>query len=263
MDSETWRLLPYHNGSSAYHFALSDALARHVRTPTIWWHATESPTLILGAGQASGDIDLEACADAGVRIVKRQAGGASVYAARDVLGLDIALPSDHPLVAGDILEAYRWLGEVWVDATKSLGANSRLVSIAEARASQQSTQYAEALRLACFGSLSPYEVAVAQKKLVGLAQVRRRSGILLQSGIHLWFSAREFCALLRTSEPGKVAQLLEEVAIGLAEATGRSLNEGDVMDAFHRSIRRLLGVRLAEGEWTEQELQRAHTVECI
>jgi lipoate-protein ligase A len=262
MERESWRLLPYHNGSSAYHFALSDALVRHVTVPTIWWHATESPTLILGAGQASEAVDLEACARAGVRIVKRQAGGASVYASRDVLGLDIALPADHPLVAGDILEAYHWLGEVWVDTTRSLGAKSRLVTIAEARASQQA-EHAEVLRLACFGTLSPYEVAVAHKKLVGLAQVRRRSGILLQAGIYLRFSAQELSSLLRTAEPRRVARLLEEAAIGFDEATDRSVNERDVMDAFHRSVRRLVGVELIEGEWSELELERAQAVQRV
>jgi lipoate-protein ligase A len=179
-----------------------------------------------------------------------------------VLGLDIALPAGHPLVAGDILEAYRWLGAVWVDATRSLGANSRLVTIAEARASQQA-EHAELLRLACFGSLSPYEVAIEHKKLIGLAQVRRRSGILLQAAIHLRFSGRELSSLLRTSERSQLARLLDEVAIGLDEATGRAVSERDVMEAFHRSSRRLLGVELVEGGWSELELQHAREAEPV
>jgi hypothetical protein len=56
---------------------------------------------------------------------------------------------------------------------------------------------------------------------------------------------------------------LDEVAIGLDEATGRAVSERDVMEAFHRSSRRLLGVELVEGGWSELELQHAREAEPV
>ncbi len=53
---------------------------------------------------------------------------------------------------------------------------------------------ADLLRRACCGSLSPYEVAIGARKLVGLAQVRRRGGVLFQVRLPLiWRGARPSC----------------------------------------------------------------------
>ena len=81
--------------------------------PTVWWHWTADPTVILGAGQLAAEVDLEACKAAGIHVVKRHSGGTTVYADPSLLGLDVALPPGHPLVEEDVVESYRWLGEVW------------------------------------------------------------------------------------------------------------------------------------------------------
>jgi lipoate-protein ligase A len=186
--------------------------------------------------------------------VKRQAGGTAVFAASNVLGLDIALPPDHPLNLPDIVETYRWLGEVWIRATRALGANSRLISIDEARIATRKVRANSAnLTLACFGTLSPYEVAVDRRKLVGLAQVRRRTGTLLQAGIHLRFQASTLAALLTTTRREETEKLLHEAAIGLHEASGRNVSMLEVIQAFELSLVRSLDVELRPGSWTDQE----------
>jgi lipoate-protein ligase A len=227
--------------------------------PTVWWHSTNRPTLILGAGQSLNQVNRAACEAAGVLLVKRQAGGAAVYAGPGVLGLDVALPPDHPLVLPDVVETYRWLGEVWLAALAPLGVRGRLVSVQEARA-QVPGPFAQFTRMACFGSLSPYEVTLGGRKLVGLAQVRRRGRALLQAGIHLGFDAHGLSSLLASDDPAGLAGALADAAVGLAEVAPGNLAEADVMSAFAQALEQTLEVELEAGDWTEEERRHAGEV---
>jgi lipoate---protein ligase len=250
-----WRRLPYDVGCSSRHFAASDALVRHAAVGTIWWHSAEEPTLIIGPAQGSHAFDFRLCERENVKIVKRQSGGTAVYAAPDVLGLDVAMPANHPLVVPDIVETYRWLGEIWVETARSLGADAHLVSISEARQSKRGTaSHGGALALACFGSLSPYEVVVGRRKLVGLAQVRRRTGTLIQAGIHQSFDAERLTRLLAIEHRFEVAVELNARAIGLNDATGRVVGLEEIMHGFERAFARYLAAELVSGDWSATEI---------
>lgn len=243
-----WRTLPYDIGPSARHFAHSDILVRRATTPTIWWHSADQPTLILGPGQREEGIDSAECRRRGVTVTHRQAGGAAVLAGPGVLGLDVALPGGHPLALSDIVEAYRWLGEAWVAAARQLGANAELVTIELARARRAGSNPA------CFGSLSSYEVAVDGRKLVGLAQLRRRNGVLLQSAIHLRFDADGLACLLRMRDEERRA--LQQSAVGLEEIAGAQ-TENDIMETFAWVLRDTMDVTLQKGAWTDADLEAA------
>jgi lipoate-protein ligase A len=193
-----------------------------------------------------------------VCLVKRQAGGTSVFASAGVLGLDIALPACHGLVSSDVVEGYRWLGEVWTFALQDLGVATRLVSIEEARATTPpEDDVADALRAACFGTLSPYEVLSNGRKLVGLAQVRRRAGVLLQSGVHRHFDGDTLARLLRPGDPSTLAQALQKVAVGLDELDVDVPTTSKVMSAFGKCLEQHQNVRLRDGEWTRDEIDLA------
>lgn len=256
---ETWRLLPYDRGSSAEHFARSDALARLVEQPTVWWHSTDVPTLILGAGQRLQEV-IEACQNMGVLVLKRQAGGTSVFASTGVLGLDIALPPEHRLVSTDVVEAYRWLGEIWLETMHSLGIRSHLVSIEEARAAPPVRPgVARLLAAACFGTISPYEILSGSRKLVGLAQVRRRTGTLFQSGVHHHFDADSLARVLGGKESGgaELADALRAAATGVDEVAPSGVTTDDVIPAFLQQLQRSQNVCLSPGDWTQQEVAHA------
>jgi lipoate---protein ligase len=251
-----WRRLPSNSGSSVDHTRRSDALSRLVQRPTVWWHWTEEPTIILGAGQRSAVVDLNACKVEGVRVITRNSGGATVYADPSLLGLDIALPPLHPLLGKDVVESYRWLGEVWLVALDFLGITGRLVSVEEARAKRQPSLPEESiLRLACFGSLSPYEVVVDGRKLVGLSQVRRNGRALFQSGVYLTFQSRPLTQLLFAADRAAADQALETVATGLDAAAGHEISRGEVMQAFSGALADRLGVVEVDGTWTTEEVE--------
>lgn len=251
-DSGRWRLLPYHVGATAAHFALSDALVRCGPKPTVWWHSTARPTLILGPTQSR--LDLTAARRAGVDVVRRSAGGAAVYAGPGVLGQDVFLPAGHSLAPADVVEGYRWLGESWLRALTSLGAEGHLVSVDEARGQPPPDPD---VAMACFGALSPYEVTAGDRKLVGLAQVRRAHGTLLQAAIHLQFDAARLAAVLPARRPQFLADRLSSVAVGLTDVLGSDVTVGEVMESVNRSIADRAGIALEPDSWTASELKYA------
>jgi lipoate---protein ligase len=251
---EKWRCLPHDGGSSDRHALQSDALSRLVTSPTLWWHWTDGAAIIKGAGQTRVDLDLEACSAAGIRVITRSSGGTAVYADPALLGLDVALPPGHPLLRADVVESYRWMGELWIHTLALLGVSGHLVSIEEARAQARPPQPIETiLQIACFGSISPYEVLVHGRKLVGLSQVRRAGRALFQSGIYLKFEADALVRLLLLPDRATAARQLEEAATGLHPVAGRTIPRGEIIQAFSTVLHDRLGVVELAGDWTAAE----------
>src|SRR5207253_10286832 len=76
----------------------------------------------------------------------------------------------------------------------------------------------------CYGVLSPYEVVVGAKKLVGLAQVRRRHAALFVFGV-LLRNQSHLAEYLQVPDEATRHQLRGELmdrTVGLAELTSRS-----------------------------------------
>lgn len=116
----------------------------------------------------------------GPEILVRSSGGGAVLAGPWMLAASVALPADHVLVSGGAIDSYRWLGECVAAALRECG-----VAAARAIAPQKMARTRNPSEWACFGALSPWEVVAGERKIAGLAQVRRRRGILLVTGVLL------------------------------------------------------------------------------
>jgi lipoate-protein ligase A len=188
---------------------------------------------------------------------KRRSGGTAVFADRQHLWLDVALPAGHRLLLPDITASYRWFGEVWVAALARVGIETRVVEPDEAR--ELNAGLDPEVRRACFGGVSPYEVLAGNSKIVGLAQIRRRQGGLLQAGIYGRWEPERVADLLGGSEADRQsrARLLRERGISIEELAGASVTLDDVLDAWEGALADSLGVELVEDGWTEAELAAA------
>ena len=210
-----WRVLPFHVLPAAEQLHLTETLGQEVasgRAPaTLRWYSYDTPALVLGIGQAATDVNLAAVKKDGVAIVKRASGGAVVFARPGFLALDIALPMTSPLVIPDVVESYRWLGAAFAEALTLLAPTHAkritLVTPAAARADQSEQRGAPPATpnrdrsVACFGVLSPYEVALAMdaaplRKVIGFSQIRKRGVTLFQAGVYATFSGEELACYL-------------------------------------------------------------------
>ena len=119
-----------------------------------------------------------------VEVLVRAAGGGAVLVGPWMLGLSALLPAAHPLAACGPVPSYRWLGECLAQSLQQVGVAATTLSPDALRA-RRGERPALALDWACFGGLSPWEVLVGERKIAGLAQVRRRQGVLLVAGVLL------------------------------------------------------------------------------
>jgi len=222
---------------------------------TIGWSQAQPRALVLGRAAGEPAADLDACARLGVEVVRRRSGGGPVLWDGNLLGLDVWLPRGHRLAPDDVVETYRWLGEGLAAGLAELGAPARVVPVAEARADRPGDDPAEvAAARSCFGALSPYEVVVDGRKVVGLAQVRRPSGALLQAGIALRFDARLLAELLRRDGAGadEVARALDRRAVGLLDLVPE-LDARSLTAVLERHIAARAEVEWADGRLDEPE----------
>ena len=265
MSDAGWiRQLPWSVAPADQQIAWSGALLdglEHTGVPALRWYGMAPDALLLGSAQRPAELDPAACAAAGVSVHRRFSGGGVVHSA-DLLSLDLALPRGHPLFREDVTESYRWLGEVWARALQGLGVAARVLPIDEARADTQALD--PLLKKVCFGGLSPYEVMVGQRKLVGLAQIRRRGGALLQCGVYLRWAPWRTAGLLAIPEEQRVA-LAERLAArvaGLDSLGGAAPDQAALIDALAAPLVELAGLRQRPADWSAEE-RRLHAARSV
>ncbi len=232
-------------------------VAGDAQLPALRWYWAAAPALILGVFQPPEMVNAAACAARGIPIIRRRSGGTGVLAGPLLLSCDIALPLGHPLAPADVTESYHWLGAAWLATLAGLGVPGlRLVSVAEVRADPYRAPRrppaagtwsdADLVHRACFGSLSPYEVAVGPRKLVGLAQVRRRGGVLFQVGVPLVWQADLLAELLAPgpADQPRLTAGLRAHACGLSDLIASVPAPTVLMAAFEATLASAWGVTL-------------------
>jgi lipoate-protein ligase A len=193
------------------------------------WTAS-SAAVVVGIGlhhRLGAIVDLGRCERDGLKVLKRSAGGGALLLDEHMLCGAIAIPTAD-LATHDVTESYRWLADLLLEALAIPAA--RRVGVAEARhditnlrEEQDRNPVSHALLATCYGALSPHEIVVDSKKLVGLAQIRRRQAALFQFGILLRDQSRLADYLSVPDEPTRerLREALKARTIGLMAVTGR------------------------------------------
>ncbi|GHO43039.1 lipoate--protein ligase family protein [Ktedonospora formicarum] len=210
----------------------------------LYWSLAERPSLVLGLSQKIESLNQTALSELGLPVYRRRAGGTTVLVGPDLLCLDVILPAEHPLIISDIVESYRWFGEAWVQALHTFGIETRAIPTKEAHAERErlkqpeTHEYESLMNRACYGTLSPYEVVVGLRKVVGLCMVRRRQGSLLQAGVVLKWDCEPLARVLgRTSQEQEILRTgLPERAIGLNHLSANPPGINALIDAFEEVI---------------------------
>lgn len=191
-----------------------------VAEPVLWWCLPERPAVVLGSRQTPDLLDLAACADLGLEVVRRRSGGGLVLVDPDTtVWVDLVLP--HGVAPDDVGGSMVWAGERWRAA---LGAFVEPGLLDHSAGPMQRTPWSELL---CFAGLGPGEVLLDGRKLVGLSQRRTRHGLRIQGMLYTGPPAIDLIALVRaplpTSEPPPIAHLEAADPGALVGALARSL----------------------------------------
>jgi lipoate-protein ligase A len=137
-----------------------------------------SPAIVLGSAQPVGDVDAARCRAAALDVVRRHSGGGAVLVLPGCqLWVDAFLPRDDPLFVEDVSRSFLWLGEAWRDAISTASPATPRPSVLN----RNPPHPLPLTRVLCFVGAVRGEVFAGGRKIVGLAQRRRREGAWFHS----------------------------------------------------------------------------------
>lgn len=225
-------------GTAAFNMGLDEAVLQSVAAgkaaPTLRLYAWKPRAVSIGYFQGlHEEIDVQACAERGIDVVRRITGGGAVFHAEE-LTYSLVVPLGHPVVAGDILASYRSICAGVVAGCAALGVKAEFVPL--------------------------NDIVSGGKKISGNAQTRKQ-GCLLQHGtVILSVDVDEMFSLLKVPSEKMKGKLIEDVKArvsSLSVLTGRELDFKAVVPAFREGFASALGVELEPGTPAETELALA------
>jgi len=176
----------------------------------------------------------------------RESGGGAVLTGPWLVGASVVLPYGHPWVSDSLIGSYRRLGHLHVEVLKEFGVSARVLPPQELPQADDSNGV-KTVDWACFGSLSPWEVVNAEgRKLVGLAQRRRRTGVLLVAGTLI--GAVDWSLLCAAMGHPQHESMLQRRTVTAQEIVGRHLEPERFASALMRWLERALGFTLTASD---------------
>lgn len=228
--------------------AIALAVAEHLVPPTLRFYAWDPPCVSLGRHQSLSAVNVPRCVELGYDIVRRPTGGRAILHT-DELTYSVVAPTDHPLMAGLVLDVYLRLAEGLVAGLQWLGV--------PADPAPGTSRPGPDVSAACFEVPSAYEIVSGGKKLLGSAQ-NRRSGFVLQHGslpLRGDLTRLVDClALSGETERDVLRCSLSEHAITLEMAAGRSIGFEEAAEALAAGFESALSIELVPGDLTEAEV---------
>jgi lipoate-protein ligase A len=239
---ETWRLLR-HGARSAYeNMALDEAILRCVTggmaPPTLRFYRWQPSAVSIGYFQGlEQEVDLEACAQRGVDIIRRLTGGGAVY--HDYEGeitYSLAIPDDYPGIPQKVLDSYGVLCHGLLIGLQALGMPAEFKPI--------------------------NDIIVNGRKISGNAQTRRFHGILQHGTILCEVDPHLMFTLLRVPNEkirDKLIAGVEERVTSIRREMG-TVDRERVTQAMIDGFAEALDIRLVPGELIEHELVLARAL---
>jgi lipoate-protein ligase A len=207
--------------------ALSDGL-RLDDAPALRWYRSTEPAIVLGRGQR------ELVLRAGVHpITTRYSGGGAVWMAPDMLSLDVLVPAGHPWFTDRLGDIFMLVGQRWAQALRDLGAGDLVVHDGPATARRRGSPRERLLAAICYATRGRGEVLWRGRKLVGLAQRRRRNAAMVQCGLlRRWEPHHLLRSLGIDSDDGEILN----AAAGLVDVLPTPPDDGQVMRAVEAAF---------------------------
>lgn len=229
-----YRMIPFRYFNAYMNMALDEAIMEGIRSgmtpPTIRFYGWEPSAVSIGYFQGlEYEVNLDACRQHGVDVVRRITGGGAVYHDRDG-EITYSLLAPLELYPNDLIQSYRLICGYLVEALQLLGIESSFQPI--------------------------NDIIVDGKKISGNAQARKQ-GILLQHGTILYrVDVEKMFTLLTVSEEKVSDKLIRSVkkrVTSIEDIRPVSLNE--VAIALETAFRNHLEIEY--GDYTDWELARA------
>jgi len=241
-----WRLIVDQPACGAWNMAVDRAIqlehAASGSPATLRIYTWSNPTLSLGRFQGADNVDLDACANNGIGVVRRPTGGRAVFHCDEVTYAVVAGVRDG--IPPGIKESYRHLAQALSAAFTNIGITvdpSRGVDAKRPRSNLS----------ACYLHLQSADLSVDSRKLCGSAQVWYAKTVLQHgSFVRTRDCLREGVALGLADE--EIARLAAE-AISIEQLLGVTPDLEVISDSVVGAFGAVLGVEFTLGALSERE----------
>ncbi len=229
-----WRFIPLETHSAAMNMALDEACAHAVAqgevSPTIRLYRWNPSAVSIGYFQSlQQEIDRDECKKQKIDIVRRRTGGGAVY--HDYDGeITYSIIAPESMFEKNIVESYRQIAQGIISGLKTLNIDAEFVPI--------------------------NDLVVAGKKISGNAQTRRNGVLQMHGTILCDVDVDKMFSLLKVPDEkmrGKTIAVVKERVTSL-KLHGVS-DYQKVYEALKNGF--LTGKQWTEGEWSEEELEKA------
>ncbi|MCW3489027.1 lipoate--protein ligase family protein [Dethiobacter alkaliphilus] len=212
--------------------------------PVLRFYSWSPPALSLGFFQKAEEIvDIEACRQLGIDIVRRPTGGRALLHHRE-LTYSVIVPEGHPLIPKSVLESYKLLSQGIISGLGALGIKADLAP-SQGRGKGLAPG-------ACFDSPSAYEIQIFGKKVVGSAQVRRRGGLLQHGSILQELPLDLYRQILKPCGDAFSLDSLEKKAAGLKDL-GFKIEDDELACEIKKGFSEIFHVKFIDGKEETKE----------
>jgi lipoate-protein ligase A len=230
------RLLETGFNAAAWNMAVDEAVLtwtnRIQDTPTLRVYGWSPPAVSIGYFQSLGEeVDLTACGEMNVDVVRRITGGGAVFHEHEVT-YSIIIPEKH--VPDDILESYKLVCSGIIKGLEELGIKSG------------------------FAGLN--DITVDGRKISGNAQTRRMQCMLQHGTILLKVDVERMFSVLKVPSEKTKDKLIEDVkdrVTSVKDCAGREISFHKVSRAVINGFSEALNLELEPSELTKGELNLA------
>ena len=240
-----WRLLDTGTLPAALNMAIDEALLHlHVpgqSQPTLRFYQWSPPGVSLGYCQKRHTIDLPACRELGLDVVRRITGGRAVLHQDDLTysvigdssqGLPSSLDAAYRLLCKGLLAGFRQLG-----FEAELGRE-------KVRTPQGDI---------CFARAAIGDLVYQGRKFVGSAQTWHGASLLQHGSIMLEPQTRTWQLIIEKDRVEPISEKLTSRMISLREILGRRMDIGELKQALKAGMAEALQVEFQAGELTPRE----------
>lgn len=249
-----WRLIVDGAADGATNMAVDEALlegAARGGPPTLRLYFWDPPCVSLGYFQPLSDVDMVACREAGVTLVRRSTGGRAVLHADEVTYAVVGALGRPPFTGG-VTESYERIAQGLLAGLAELGVGAQHAAPLPA---PQRRPARSARGPACFEVAAPHEITVDGRKLVGSAQTRRSGAVLQHGAVALGGDPARIGDLLAATpeqRPGLRARLAA-CSTTLSGVLGRPVAGPEAALALARGFSLAFGLRMVAGELAPDE----------
>lgn len=180
-----------------------------VTAQTLFWQHNHK-AIILGRSQRITEQIERTASSHNIETIIRSAGGGAVIAGQCMLSACTIVPTDHTLAKMSLPKGFALVGGAWQKALEEFGISTEMITTINMTKKQQLFDI-RTVDWACFAGLSHGELVDSKnRKLLGLAQIRKKHAIAIVSGILL--STPDWATLIEVWNGKQDEKQLENIA---------------------------------------------------